>query len=506
MLKTITKVVKPNFVDKTIWTGDNLDILRGLNSETVDLIYLDPPFNSNRNYAAPVGSKAAGAAFKDAWALSDLDVAWMGLIADEHPAIARLLDAARWTHGKGMQSYITMMAVRLLEMRRVLKLTGSIYLHCDPTASHYLKLLMDAVFGSGLFLNEMTWKRSGAHSDTSQGMRRAGKIRDVVLVYTKTDGYVWNPQYIPYAEGYLEAEYRHVAPQGRRYKETDVTAAKPGGDTEYDWHVKRPGDRKTRWSADLADEYLDPQPGWEYKAVNPYRGRYWAYSKSNLASFWNEGRLVHRETGMPRLMQFAEDMPGVPLQDLWDDIPPALGNERVGYPTQKPLALLERIIKASSNEGDVVLDPFAGCATACVAAEKLGRQWVGIDLSPVAYTLVQERLAREVQVGSKESPRLTGWTVTHRTDIPRRTDIDAPKNYRQHKHVLYGEQEGQCNGCRMDFPYKIFTIDHIVPQSRGGAGNIENLQLLCGHCNSIKGDKPQEFLMAKLKETTYATA
>ena len=159
MVKTGAKLTKPNFVDKTIWTGDNLEILRGLNSETVDLIYLDPPFNSNKNYEAPVGSKAAGAAFTDAWTLSDLDVAWMGLIADEQPAIARLLDAARWTHGQGMQSYITMMAVRLLEMSRVLKPTGSIYLHCDPTASHYLKLLMDAVFGSG---NAFGMKSSGS--------------------------------------------------------------------------------------------------------------------------------------------------------------------------------------------------------------------------------------------------------------------------------------------------------------------------------------------------------
>ena len=147
----------PNFADKTIWTGDNLDILRGMNSECVDLIYLDPPFNSNKTYEAPVGSKAAGAAFKDAWNLSDLDVAWMGLIADEKPEIAYLLDAASRTHGKGMQSYLTMMAVRLLEMRRVLKDTGSIYLHCDPTASHYLKMLMDAVFGQGNFRNEIVW-------------------------------------------------------------------------------------------------------------------------------------------------------------------------------------------------------------------------------------------------------------------------------------------------------------------------------------------------------------
>ena len=156
---------------------------------------------------------------------------------------------------------------------------------------------------------------------------------------------------MPYTEDYLEAEYRHVAPDDRRYKETDVTAAKPGGDTEYEWHVKRPTHEKARWSADLTDEYRNPKPGWEYKAVNSYRGRYWAYSKANLTSFWNEGRLIHRETGMPRLMQFADDMPGVPLPDLWDDIPPVLGNERIGYPTQKPLALLERIISASSKRG-----------------------------------------------------------------------------------------------------------------------------------------------------------
>ena len=150
----------PNFTNRTLWTGDNLDILRGLNSESIDLIYLDPPFNSNKNYEAPVGSKAAGAAFKDAWTLSDLDVAWMGLIADEKPALAHTLNAAGHSHGKGMQSYLTMMAVRLLEMRRVLKDTGSIYLHCDPTASHYLKQLMDAVFGQGNFRNEVVWNYS----------------------------------------------------------------------------------------------------------------------------------------------------------------------------------------------------------------------------------------------------------------------------------------------------------------------------------------------------------
>ena len=173
-----------NFADKTIWTGDNLDILRGLNSGSVDLIYLDPPFNSNRNYAAPVGSAAAGAAFKDTWTLSDLDVAWMGLIADEQPAMYKALEAAGLTHGKGMQSYLCMMAVRLLEMRRVLKDTGSIYLHCDPTASHYLKLVMDAIFGQRNFINEVVWYYRGAGVPKTARARR----HDNLLWYAKQRG------------------------------------------------------------------------------------------------------------------------------------------------------------------------------------------------------------------------------------------------------------------------------------------------------------------------------
>ena len=163
-----------NFADRTIWTGDNLDILRGLNSASVDLIYLDPPFNSNRNYAAPVGSAAAGAAFKDTWTLSDLDVAWMGLIADEQPAMYQVLQAAGLTHGKGMQSYLCMTAVRLLGMRRVLKDSGSIYLHCDPTASHYLKLLMDSIYGQGNFRNEITWRRTNAKGLAFRGYPKLG--------------------------------------------------------------------------------------------------------------------------------------------------------------------------------------------------------------------------------------------------------------------------------------------------------------------------------------------
>ena len=181
-----------NLTSRTIFTGDNLDVLRGINSESVDLVYCDGPFNSNRNYAAPVGSKAAGAAFKDTWTLSDLDVAWMGLIADEQPAMYQVLQAAGLTHGKGMQSYLCMMGVRLLEMRRVLKGTGSIYLHCDPTASHYLKLLMDAVFGRGRCLNELVWHYKSFHGNVKRYFARK---HDVILVYTKSGNWTFNRQF-----------------------------------------------------------------------------------------------------------------------------------------------------------------------------------------------------------------------------------------------------------------------------------------------------------------------
>ena len=460
-------MAKPNFADRTIWTGDNLDILRGMNSECVDLIYLDPPFNSNQNFAAPVGSQAAGAAFKDTWTLSDLDVAWMGLIADEQPAIANLLHTASLTHGKGMQSYLTMMAVRLLEMRRVLRPTGSIYLHCDDAAGHYLKLLMDSVFGASNFRTEITWKRTSAHSDTRQGRRQHGRIRDLLLFYTKTDDWTWNPVYTPYDPDYVAKFYKHIEPVTyRRFRLGDLTG--PGGAAK-------------------------GNPHYELMGVT----RYWRYSEERMKQLVGEGRVIQTKPGaVPQYKRYLDEMPGVPLQDLWTDIGPiqSQSKERVGYPTQKPLALLDRIIKASSNEGDLVLDPFCGCATACVAAENLDRRWVGIDISPKAVELVNMRLRRTM--GSLFHSRL----VTARTDVPRRTDIEKPIDYRQNKHVLYGQQEGLCGGCKNWFYFRNFTIDHVVPRSRGGTDHVDNLQLLCGACNSIKGDRPQEYLVARLRE------
>ena len=457
----------PNFTGKTIWTGDNLDIMRGMNSESVDLIYLDPPFNSNQDYAAPVGSQAAGAAFKDTWTLSDLDVAWLGLIADQQPATAQVLKAAGLTHGKGMQSYLTMMAVRLMEMRRLLKDTGSIYLHCDPTASHYLKLLMDSVFGRGNFRAEITWRRTNAKGLAFKGYPRNS---DCLLYYSKGEGFTWERPFRPHDPEYVQKYYRLIEPEtGRRYQLDNL--ANPNRDR--------------------------PNLTYEFLGVT----RVWRWTQERMQEAYEQGLVVQQKPGaVPRLKRYLDEMQGNPVDTIWEDIKPvqASSNERTGYPTQKPLALLERIIKASSNEGDMVLDPFCGCATACVAADKLGRQWVGIDLSLKAIELVAQRLQQAPPLGI--GSLFHHGYVTARTDIPRRTDIDAPIPYRQNKHVLFGQQEGICNGCKMDFPFKIFEVDHVIPRARGGADHLENLQLLCPNCNRIKGDRTQEWLMARLAE------
>ena len=453
-------MVEPNFVDKTIWTGDNLDILRGLNSESVDLIYLDPPFNSNRNYAAPVGSRAAGAAFKDTWTLSDLDTAWMGLIADEQPAMYKVIETAGLTHGKGMQSYLCMMAVRLLEMRRVLKDTGSIYLHCDPTASHYLKLLMDSIFGDSNFRNEIIWKRS---HPKGLAFTRFASNHDVILVYGSGAATTWNPALIENPRAH--EQYKLIEEEtGRRYQLTSLLNPNP--------------DR--------------PNLTYEFKGVM----KVWRWTKERMEEADRKGQIVvpRGGKGIPRFKRYLDEQPGIPVSDTWNDVSLAAGNERTGFPTQKPLALLERIISASSNPGDVVLDPFCGCATACVAAERLGRRWVGIDISEKAVELVNMRL-REF-MGDLFHSRL----VTARTDIPRRTDIEVPIPYRKQKHVLFGRQEGRCGGCKVEFLFRIMEVDHVVPRSRGGSDHPENLQLLCPNCNRIKGDRDMAYLVARLGE------
>lgn len=409
--------------DNQLFYGDNLEVLRHyIDDESVDLIYLDPPFQSAQDYNVLFEEKDGTAApaqiqaFEDTWEWDAASHRAFDNVVSEGGDVAEAMLAFRKFLGEtDMLAYLSMLAPRLKELRRVLKETGSIYLHCDPTASHYLKMLMDAVFGPDKFRSEIIWKRTYAHSDTKQGRKIHGHIHDVILFYTKSDDWTWNPVYQPYDEEYLESEYRHQTDEGRYYKETDLTANRPGGDTEYEWHVKRPeDDPDARWEPDFDEEYKNPKDGWEYKAVTPYSGRYWAYSKENMRKFWDEGRMIHRRTGMPRLMQFADEMPGVPLQDIWTDINPisAKAKERLGYPTQKPQALLERIIRSSSNEGDVVLDPFCGCGTTITAAQALDRQWIGIDITHLAVNLMKHRLADTFGAGIESEYEVHGEPET----------------------------------------------------------------------------------------------
>ncbi len=259
-----------------------------------------------------------------------------------------------------------MMAPRLVELQRALKPTGSVYLHCDPTASHYLKIVLDAIFGPTNFRSEIIWKRTSAHSSA----KRHGAVHDVLLFYSKSDRFTWNQLYQPYEKEYLETFFDQKDSDGRRWKRTDLTGA----------GVTRQGETGQPWR------------GIDVTA----KGRHWALPPRMLDQLDAQGSIhwPKKDGGMPRLKQYPEDLPGVPLQDVWNDIRPIhnMSQERLGYPTQKPLPLLERVIRASSNPGDVILDPFCGCGTAIAAAEKLGRQWIGIDITHLALNLIRTRL------------------------------------------------------------------------------------------------------------------
>ena len=395
----------------TIFCHDNLPILRGINSNSIDLIYLDPPFNKGKQFHAPIGTTAEGASFTDIWSPDTMDDAWHNQINDSHPDLYEYLDAVGRIGSRSAKYYLIYMAVRLLEIKRILKDTGSVYLHCDPTASHYLKLLMDTIFGNNRLINEIVWCY---HGPGSPNMKQFNRKSDTIFWYAKTDQWTFNndAMRVPYKK-----------------KEQGLVGA---------------------MSADGSVSQED---------VLEQRKR------GKLLENWWIIRIAARSK-----------------------------TEYVGYPTQKPLKLLTRVIEASSNEGDVVLDPFCGCATTCVAAEKLGRQWIGIDVSEKAFELVKMRLHKEV-------PDLLGAEPIYRDDIPTRTDIDHKRKITNtDKETLFGKQGGKCNGCGTSFEPQHLEIDHIIPKSLGGSNELENLQLLCGNCNRIKGNRPMEYLINKRKQ------
>ena len=343
-----------------MWTGDNLPIMRGLNSESADLIYLDPPFNSKANYVAPIGSKAAGAEFKDTWTLTDINVEWVNLVESKYPALYRVLLATMTNSDK---SYLIYMAARILEMHRILKPDGSIYLHCDPTMSHYLKLLMDALFGKSGYKNEVIWRRTGAHGRA----QRWGPIHDTILFYTKSRHYTWNRTYQPYDPDYVQKFYSQEDDHGCYQA---VALSGPGtreGSSGSPWRDRDPSVLNRHWELP-PDRAL---PNWIVRPTN--------YSEmtcqERLDVLDRQGLIVwsNKPDAIPRYKRYLSVAPGNAIQDImWDSRPiSSQARERMDYPTQKPLALLDRIIQASSNENDVVLDPFCGCATTCISAQGL---------------------------------------------------------------------------------------------------------------------------------------
>lgn len=392
----------------TLFTADNLYILNGMNSESVDLIYLDPPFNSKRMYEAPVGSKAAGSAFKDMWTWSDVDEAYLENLFTKYPFMAHFIQTVEEMHGEAMMSYLTYMAQRIIEMHRVLKSTGSFYLHCDPTASHYLKIILDRIFGKDNFRNEIVW----CYKEQETATNYFPKKHDIIFFYTKTEDYIFNIQWQPHSEAQLK-RYNIIKSDGR-----------------------------------------------------------YANMKGKL-----------RKLGK-----------GSKLRDYWN-IDIVQRNERTGYPTQKPLALLYRIIEASSKKGDVVFDPFCGCATTMVASQQKERKWIGIDIADKSVDLIAGRL-------EDDSGLFTDFV--HRKDIPKRSDIKEVEFTLDTKETLFKNQEGKCNGCFVVFDKRNLEQDHIVPRSKGGGDYFENYQLLCGSCNRTKGDRPMEYLRMKMKKINEA--
>ena len=383
----------------TLYTHDNLYVLSGMNSESVDLIYLDPPFNSKRMYSAPVGSKATGASFKDVWTWKDVDEYYLDTLAGNFPALARYITTIGEIHGKSMMAYLTYMSQRIVEMHRILKETGSLYLHCDPTASHYLKILLDGVFGKQNFINEIIWY----YKNASRGKQRLAKAHDIIFWYGRSKNY--------------------------QFSKNEILVPFESGMTQ--WRYSRGG-----------------QTGKE-----PPKGK------------------------------IPDDVFLLPSLNTMD-------KERMGYPTQKPLALLKWIVSMTSNEGDTVLDPFCGCATTCVAAQQLGRKWIGIDIEKQAVSILVQRL-------SDDAGLFKDFVATDH--IPKRSDIKEVQPSESIKKRLYKKQDGKCNACGRDFEIWDFEIDHIIPKAKGGGDYYENYQLLCGSCNRIKGDRTMEYLRMKIE-------
>jgi len=496
-----TKQNEPNVKPSTLFTRDNLEVLRGLESATFDLIYLDPPFNSNRKYNVfykdrenkPVQEEA----FRDIWTMDDVTAAEIGELASISPKLHSIIRAVGDSNGDSHEAYLTKMAVRLIELRRVLKPTGSIYLHCDPTMSHSLKLVMDTIFGVGNFRNEVIWKRTSSHNRA----RRFGPIHDVILFYSASSKYAWNRVTAPLDKNYVEQYYKHWDKRGR-FRLSDLTGAGTRrGDSGEPWGEIDPNDTNRHWEVPpdgaLPDWFVFPE-GYAQMTIQE---RLDVLDAQGLI-YWPKNPKKSKDPKKknakpkPQFKRYYGKHSGSVLQDMIMDIKPVQAGqkEQTPYPTQKPLALLRRLIEASSNEGDWVLDPFCGCATTCVAATELKRKWVGIDIAPLAVDMVKARLKNEIPLETQN--------VIARVDVPKRKSGIIRTQKETLKEILFGIQRGMCMLCLRRFYFEDMQVDHEIPRAQGGQDDDRNMQLLCAVCNmNFKGARTMAQASVRIRKS-----
>lgn len=494
--------VEQNFPDNVLYEMDNLDVLRGMNSETVDLIATDPPFNTRRNRAATAGQYVDnwrwGSSDKlpDQWKWNEVHPKWLEDIEADNPKVKSAIDAARETHDDGLAAFLCFLGVRIMEMHRILKPTGSIYVHLDDTAASYVQIMMDAIFGHQQHRNTITWERATARSDGY----RWGRTSDTILFYTKSNDYTWHNQYLP--------------PDDPKDKIGDLMAAGTrSGESGQPWHDCNPNDWERHWAVPRIGNYAEwvdnnRIPGYQ-QIESPH---------ARLEKLNDAGLIRWSKSGVPYLIRPAESQMGTRVNAVWTDIRMLgrVSSERTGSPDQKPLKLYERMVLASSNEGDLVLDPFAGCATTIIAARNHKRRWVGIDRRPDAREHIVLRLMGLKRKEADElrnsllpvewfEERLGQFDARYATEPPVRTDQgetaasplpsvydDSPSVMRKaHMVNLLLERYGlQCWGCDFSAPDpRYLDLDHIRPKSDGGSNQIYNRALLCRPCNGAKSNR-----------------
>ncbi|MEK6615268.1 MAG: site-specific DNA-methyltransferase [Bacteroidota bacterium] len=418
-----------------LFYGDNLEVLRKyIKDESVDLCYIDPPFNSKRNYNQiynRVGKedKAQAQAFIDTWTWDAMADKGYEEIMNNYNGLftaqtISLISGLKNVLGQDtLLAYLISITLRVVEIHRVLKPTGSFYLHCDPTASHYIKLVLDAIFCAnrkGEYLSDIVWRRTTAHGNAKQGSKKFEINFDTIFFYSKSDNYTFNTAYEPFKQEQIDQQYNKFDEQGRRYRLVTPTAAKGGGDTSYEFH-----------------------------GVKPPKGRFWAYSKENMEKFNEEEKLYFSNTGQPYIKYYLDERPGVAVMSFWDDIKPMspTSKERLGYPTQKPEALLERIIKASSNAGDVVLDAYCGCGTTVAVAERLHRKWIGIDITYQSISLILKRLEERIGKTTLANIELNGVPQDMKSAIAlaNKTDDRTRKEFEKWCVLTYSNNRAMIN-------------------------------------------------------------